>query len=127
MSKQKGKPSDESTETMFDESAVVTVTDQPENILQASDKIEASALRPGLECPFTDKCRGRVRMLNSKRVLIPIKNEAGETIGNDLVEQYQCDKCKAIAAGYRSLRKTYFRDKPAGSSRMFNRQTGQSE
>jgi hypothetical protein len=84
-----------------------------------STEIEASALMPGIECPFTQDCNGKVRILTENTV--PQTLDDGRTIVHR-VQQFHCQKCKCVAKGVKPI------GGPAvGGPRLFNRITGRSE
>lgn len=88
----------------------------------ASVEIEASALMPGIACPFTRGCAekgGKVRILSD--VTIPQNLEGGRTAVKR-VQQFHCQKCGCIAKGVKQIGGV-----AVGSLRLFNRLTGKSE
>lgn len=87
-----------------------------------SVEIEASALMPGIACPFTLGCAekgGKVRILSD--VTIPQNLEGGRTAVKR-VQQFHCQKCGCIAKGVKQIGGV-----AVGSLRLFNRLTGKSE
>jgi len=84
--------------------------------------IEASALMPGIGCPFTTGCAergGKVRILSD--VTVPKKLEDGRT-AVQRVQQFHCNRCKCIAKGVKPVGGV-----AVGGPRLFNRLTGKSE
>ena len=87
-----------------------------------SVEIEASALMPGLACPFTLGCAekgGKVRIMSD--VTAPRKLDDGRT-AVQRVQQFHCQKCKCIAKGVKQIGGV-----AVGGPRLFNRLTGKSE
>ena len=87
-----------------------------------SVEIEASALMPGIACPFTLGCAekgGKVRILSD--VTAPQKLEDGRT-AVVRAQQFHCQKCKCIAKGVKQIGGV-----AVGGPRLFNRLTGKSE
>lgn len=82
----------------------------------ATVEIEAEALMPGIECPFTDGCTGRVKVLTD----ITRATEEGDQINHTRVQQFRCSKCNAIAKGVKVVSKHSGR-------KFFNRVTGRAE
>lgn len=87
-----------------------------------SVEIEASALMPGIACPFTLGCAekgGKVRILSD--VTAPRKLEDGRTaVGR--AQQFHCQKCGCVAKGVKPIGGV-----AVGGPRLFNRMTGKSE
>jgi hypothetical protein len=87
-----------------------------------STQIEASALMPGIGCPFTQGCAekgGKVRILSD--VTVPKKLEDGRTL-IQRVQQYHCNHCKCVAAGTKAIGGA-----AVGGPKLFNRLTGKPE
>lgn len=87
-----------------------------------SVEIEASALMPGIACPFTLGCAekgGKVRILSD--VTAPQKLDDGRTAVQRM-QQFHCQKCKCIAKGVKQIGGV-----AVGGPRLFNRVTGKSE
>ena len=88
----------------------------------ASVEIEASALMPGIACPFTDGCAekgGKVRTLSD--VTVPTKLPDGRH-SVQRSQQFHCRKCGCVAKGVKLI------GAPAvGAPKLFNRLTGKSE
>jgi hypothetical protein len=88
----------------------------------ASVEIEASALMPGIACPFTNGCAergGKVRILSD--VTTPRKLEDGRT-AVQRVQQLHCRTCGCVAKGVKQIGGI-----AVGGARLFNRLTGKSE
>lgn len=85
----------------------------------ATRDIDATALVPGLDCPFTDGCRGKVRVFNTLS-----RNVAPDGAKPEIVtlQQLQCSKCKVVAKGARPTG-----NHRAAAGKLFNRITGESE
>lgn len=87
-----------------------------------SVEIEASALMPGIACPFTRGCAekgGKVRILSD--VTAPRKLDDGRTaVGR--AQQFHCQKCGCVAKGVKPIGGV-----AVGGPRLFNRLTAKSE
>ena len=87
-----------------------------------SVEIEASALMPGIACPFTLGCAekgGKVRILSD--VTAPRKLDDGRTaVGR--AQQFHCQKCGCVAKGVKPIGGV-----AVGGPRLFNRLTAKSE
>jgi hypothetical protein len=120
-------------EMSFDNDAAATIvetsTPRPDNVAArafesqaTSTDIDANALMPGIECPFTDGCAekgGRIRIHSD--VTIP-KTVEGVTKFVK-VHQYRCDRCKTVAKGHKEISGGF----ASGSAKHFNRVTGKTE
>lgn len=88
----------------------------------ASVEIEASALMPGIACPFTNGCAekgGKVRTLSD--VQVPKTLPDGKTLVQRS-QQFHCRRCGCVAKGVKLV------GAPAvGALKLFNRLTGKSE
>ncbi len=82
----------------------------------AQVEIEASALMPGIECPFTDGCTGRIKIHSD----ITTTKEVNDQIVKTRIHQYRCNKCGVLAKGVREVSKSEGR-------KLFNRFTGKTE
>jgi hypothetical protein len=88
----------------------------------ASVEIEASALMPGIACPFTDGCAergGKVRIMSD--VTGPQRLPDGRT-AVQRVQQLHCKTCGSIAKGVKPIGGV-----AVGGPRLFNRLTGKAE
>lgn len=84
--------------------------------------IEASALMPGIGCPFTQGCAekgGKVRILSD--VTVPQALPDGRR-SVQRVQQYHCNQCKCVAAGTKAIGGA-----AVGGGKLFNRLTGKAE
>jgi hypothetical protein len=87
-----------------------------------SVEIEASALMPGIACPFTLGCAekgGKVRILSD--VTKPTQLENGRT-AVQRVQQFHCRTCSQVAKGVKPVGGV-----AVGGPRLFNRLTGKGE
>lgn len=87
-----------------------------------SVEIEATALMPGIACPFTLGCAekgGKVRILSD--VTAPRKLDDGRT-AVQRAQQFHCQKCGCVAKGVKQIGGV-----AVGGPRLFNRLTGKSE
>lgn len=80
--------------------------------------INADALTPGIECPFTDGCRGKVHVFNYVTRQTQGDNDQPRT---ERFQQLKCNKCNRIASGVKRI------GGDAGNSKLFNRVTAKSE
>lgn len=88
----------------------------------ASVEIEASALMPGIECPFTDGCAeagGKVRIHSD--VTSTVTDELGRKVPLRQ-QQFRCNRCNVIAKGTKVIN-----GGQASGQRLFNRVTGKGE
>tara|TARA_R110000868_G_scaffold290194_1_gene550403 strand:- start:716 stop:1141 length:426 start_codon:yes stop_codon:yes gene_type:complete len=93
-----------------------------ENAKPAFVQIEASALMPGIECPFTDGCAeagGKVRIHSDIQSMVT--NELGKT-APIRQQQFRCNRCNVIAKGTKVIS-----GGQASAQRLFNRVTGRTE
>lgn len=93
-----------------------------ENAKPASVEIEASALMPGIECPFTDGCAeagGKVRIHSD--VTVFVKDELGRSV-RERRHQFRCIRCNVIAKGFMVIEGAQ-----ASGQRLFNRISGKGE
>lgn len=86
----------------------------------ASVEIEASAINPGIDCPFTDGCKGHVRI--HRDMTSTVLDVETNRMVQRRQQQYICDRCKTIAKGTKQIGGT-----ATGRPRMFNRETGKFE
>jgi hypothetical protein len=87
-----------------------------------SVEIEASALMPGIACPFTLGCAekgGKVRILSD--VTKPTQLDDGRT-AVQRVQQFHCRTCNQVAKGVKPVGGV-----AVGGPRLFNRLTGKGE
>lgn len=87
-----------------------------------SVEIEASALMPGIACPFTRGCAekgGKVRILSD--TTSPKQMEDGRT-AVQRVQQFHCRTCGCVAKGVKPVGGVAI-----GGPRLFNRLTGKGE
>lgn len=85
-----------------------------------SDVIEASALTAGIECPFTDGCRGKVQVFN--RGTTSVKDADGKP-KSVRFQQFMCRKCNRVAEGFKVVGGQVQPGEPV----YFNRVTGRME
>jgi hypothetical protein len=85
-------------------------------------EIEASALMPGIACPFTSGCAergGKVRILSD--VTKPTQLEGGRT-AVQRVQQFHCRTCGQVAKGVKPVGGVAI-----GGPKLFNRMTAKAE
>jgi hypothetical protein len=93
-----------------------------ENAKPASVEIEASALMPGIECPFTNGCAeagGKVRIHSD------VSSMTTDELGRKVPlrqQQFRCMRCNVIAKGTKIIT-----GGQASDQRLFNRVTGKTE
>lgn len=113
-------PENENAGLMFDvgteDAAVQTSTAVAVKGAPAVEEIEAEALMPGIECPFTDGCKGKIKIHTD----ITRSVEEGDKIVQTRVQQYRCGKCNVIAKGHKVVGRSQGR-------KFFNRVTGRPE
>lgn len=85
----------------------------------ATRDIDATALVPGLDCPFTDGCRGKVRVFNTLSRNVAPEGQKTEIV---TLQQLQCNKCKVVAKGARPTG-----NHRAAAGKLFNRLTAENE
>lgn len=91
----------------------------------ASAEIEASALMPGIACPFTDGCAekgGKVRIMSD--VTVPRQIPDGKT-AVQRSQQFHCRTCGCVAKGVKLIGGAAVG--VGGGPKLFNRLTGKSE
>lgn len=84
-------------------------------------EIDATAINPGIECPFTDGCAekgGKVRIHSDTTIPVHVNGK----IERKRVHQYRCNRCNVIAKGHKEVGSSI-----ASGGRFFNRLTGKSE
>lgn len=109
------RPVTESGEMFGDESSNAVATAEKPH----TEIVEAAALTAGIECPFTDGCRGKVVCFNRGRMKTTDADGKPATVR---FQQFKCNKCNAIADGAK-LSGVHV----PGSQRFFNRESAQVE
>jgi hypothetical protein len=122
MTKKKERPAPQDVGLSFDVTtdgaeATATMNDLLGVATPAVEEIEAEALMPGIECPFTDGCTGKVK----------IHTDITRTVVRDGVpvqirqQQLRCNKCTTIAKGVKTVGGEH------RGRKFFNRVTGKAE
>ena len=119
MTKKKEQPAKADSGLMFDvgsDDRIVRTSTAVVEGKPASVDIEAEAIMPGIECPFTDGCNGKVKIHSD----ITKNEEQDGKVVQTRVQQYRCGKCNKLAKGFRVVGRHEGR-------KFFNRVSGKAE